>query len=123
MVSDTAFEQADVDYLSSLGETFPIFNYISLEVVTGLNILDKSSDLVATYMVLHYIGKVIDEVKNGLQPLEGKQINDSHFKEYLSRLDRVKDMLSDKNQALLTLAHQTEVYAEKIEQHIMSRVN
>lgn len=123
MMTNEGFTTTEIDYLSSLGETFPIYNYLSLEVVTGLSILDKSSDLVATYMVLHYIGKVIDEIKNGLQPLEGKQINDSHFKEYLSRLDRVKDMLSDKNQALLTLAHQTEVYAEKIEQHIMSRVN
>lgn len=121
MVANTGFSKPEIDYLSSLGETFPIYNYISLEVVTGLSILDKSSDLVATSMVLHYIGKVVDEIKQGLQPLEGKQINDQHFKEYLNRLDRVQNVVTKKYDLLLDRAYQTEKRARHIEQHHMSK--
>lgn len=123
MVGNDSLSSQEIDYLSSLGETFPIYNYLSLEAVTGLSILDKSSDLVATYMVLHYIGKVVDEVRQALQALEGKQMNDQHFKEYLKRLDRVQDIVAQKYEGLSERAYQTEKRARLIEQHHMSKFN
>ena len=122
MLGNGGFSEADKDFLSSIGESFPIYNYLSLEVVSGLSILDKSSDLVATYMILHYLGKVIIEVRQAIQLLEGKQINDQHFKDYLSHLDRVQDILSDKHRELMERAHQTEKRALYIENHHLAKI-
>jgi hypothetical protein len=122
MVLNTAFTESDKDFLSSLGSSFPIYNYISLEVVTGSAILDKSSSLVANYMILHYLGKVIGEVKQVINQLQSKQINDSVFKEYLSRLDRVQDFIEQKSTQLTELAHNLEKRSIYIENHYMARI-
>jgi conjugative transfer pilus assembly protein TraH len=122
MVLNTAFTESDKDFLSSLGSSFPIYNYISLEVVTGSAILDKSSSLVANYMILHYLGKVIGEVKQVINQLQSKQINDSIFKEYLSRLDRVQDLIEQKSTQLTELAYRTEKRSIYIENHYMARI-
>ena len=122
MVLNTAFTESDKDFLSSLGSSFPIYNYISLEVVTGSAILDKSSSLVANYMILHYLGKVIGEVKQVINQLQSKQINDSIFKEYLSRLDRVQDLIEQKSTQLTELAHNLEKRSIYIENHYMARI-
>jgi conjugative transfer pilus assembly protein TraH len=122
MVLNTAFNELDKDFLSSLGGSFPIYNYISLEVVTGSAILDKSSSLVANYMILHYLGKVINEVKQVINQLQAKQINDSHFKDYLARLDRVQDLIEQKSTQLSDLAYRTEKRSIYIENHYMARI-
>jgi hypothetical protein len=91
-------------------------------VVTGASILDKSSDLVANYMILHYLSRVITEVKQWIHLLEGKQINDQHFKDYLLRLDRVQDIINEKGVGLTDLAHKTEERANFIEKHHMAKI-
>lgn len=122
MLQNTAFSKEDKDFLSSIGETFPIYNYLSLEVISGVSIIDKSSDLVATYMIVHYLKTIVAEVRQIIQILEGKQINDQHFKDYLEHLDKVQDVLHAKHVALIQRAYQVEERALYIENHHMAKV-
>jgi conjugative transfer pilus assembly protein TraH len=122
MLTNTAFNAEDKDFLTSIGESFPIYNYLSLEVVTGANIMDKSSELVASYMILHYLGKIINEVKQAIHTLESNQLDDQHCKDYIERLDRVQDFVHQKSTGLFELARITEKRAESIEKHYIAKI-
>ena len=122
MLTNREFSQADIDFLSSIGESFPIYNYLSLEVISGFSIVDKSSDLVATYMTLHYLGSIISEVREAINVLEGRQLNDQHFKEYLEKLDRVQDILHNKYKMLMQVAYQLQKNARYIEDHHIAKI-
>jgi hypothetical protein len=71
---------------------------------------------------LHYLSKIITEVRQHIYILEAAQINDQHFKEYLTRLDRVQDIIDGKSSNLMDLAHKTEEKARLIEQHHTARM-
>ena len=122
MLVNKEFNPADIDFLSSIGESFPIYNYLSLEVISGFSIVDKSSDLVATYMTVHYLGSIINEVREAINILEGKQPNDQHLKEYLEKLDRVQDILHNKYKMLMQVAYQLQKNARYIEDHHIAKI-
>ncbi len=122
MMENKDYSNEEIEFLSSISETFPIHNYLALEAVTGASILDKASDLSAGYMLIHYIGKIVSEVKIAIENLEGKQMNNEHFLEYLHRLDRVQDFLGEKYKDLMERAYRTEEKAILIEKHYMAKI-
>ncbi len=55
LASNSEFNNVDIMFLSSIGEAFPIYDYITLESISGITILDSSSELIANYTLLqHY---------------------------------------------------------------------
>ena len=121
MVNNQAFSKEDKEFLSSIGDTFPIYDYISLEVVSGISIMDKATELVATFMIVHYLNEVINEVRHAAQVLEAKQINDQHIKEYLAELDQTQVFISGKYQELMHVAFNLEKTARFLEGHQIAR--
>lgn len=116
------FNQEDIGFLSAIGETFPIYDYISFEAISGEHLIDKSSDLVATYLVLQYVQKVTEEVKQALYVLGSKQMNDQHIKEYLLNLNQLQSYVSSKYQDLMYIAHNLEKRAKYLEAHQLAKM-
>lgn len=121
MLNNLPFSAEDKIFLSSIGDTFPVYDYISLEVVSGISIIDKATELVATYMVVQYLNGVIHEVRKAAQILEAKQINDQHIKEYLEQLDKTQTFVGGKYQALMSVAFNLEKSARFLESHQIAR--
>ena len=84
--------------------------------------IDKSSDLVATYMILQYVQKIIYEVRKALHTLEGNQINDQHIKDYLANLDRLQVSIGGKYQELMGIAVNMEKRARYLEAHQLAKM-
>jgi len=120
--TNQSFSQDDIAFLSSVGETFPIYDYISFEAVSGEHLIDKGSDLVATYLILQYIQKVIEEVRQALYTLESKQMNDQHIKDYLLTLDQLQSYVSLKYQDLMYIARNMEKRAKYLEAHQLAKM-
>ena len=115
------FSADDINFLSSIGDAFPIYDYISLEVVTGVNILEKSAELSGSYMMLHHLQEVISEIRQGVANIQGKQIEDTHIKDYLVSLDRVEQYAREKWEEMMTVAARVEKRARMIESHHLAR--
>ena len=77
---------ADIAFFNAIGNTFPIYDYLSFEAISGEHLIDKSSELVASYMLLQYVNKIIHEVRQSLHVLEAKQINDQHVKDFFNTI-------------------------------------
>lgn len=120
-VSNTEFDANDIGFLSSVGETFPIYDYISLEAISGMAILDSSSELVATYALVNHLKEVTSEIRKAVTQLSAKQLEDHHLKQYLKALDRVQIFASEKQMELMTNANALETRALRIEQHLIAR--
>lgn len=121
MVSMTAFESADIAFFESLEGTFPLYDYISFEAISGEHLIDRSSELVATYMLLHYMGKTIKEVRSALQSLEAKQINDAHIKDFLESLEKLERTLAAKHQDLMSKSYNMEKRLSYLEAHQLAK--
>lgn len=121
LANNTAFGVDDTSFLSSIGEAFPIYNYITLEAVSGITIIDSSSELVASYVVLQHLEEVTGEIRKAVAMLEAKQIDDQHIKRYLNNLDKVQLFASEKWGQMLQGADVIESRAEKIERHLMAK--
>ena len=122
MQTNKNFDENDIAFLNSVGETFPIYDYISFEVISGEHLIDKSSDLVATYLILQYVQKIIQEVKQALYTLGAKQLNDQHIKDYLLTLDQLQNYVLTKYQDLMHIAYHMERRARYLEAHQLAKM-
>lgn len=119
--NNTEFDSQDIGFLNSIGETFPIYDYLSLEAISGISILDASSELVASYNLIAHLKEVTSEIRKAVSGLRLHQINDQHLVEYLKALDRVLQFAHDKQQELMTSSDKVEKRARLIEQHLIAR--
>lgn len=122
MQTNENFSEVDIAFLNSIGETFPIYDYISFEVTSGEHLIDKSSDLVATYLILQYVQKIIQEVKQALYTLGAKQLNDQHIKDYLLTLDQLQNYVLTKYHDLMHIARHMERRARYLEAHQLAKM-
>jgi conjugative transfer pilus assembly protein TraH len=120
-VSNTEFNNNDIGFLSSIGDAFPIYDYISLEAISGVNILDSSSELVASYSLVQHLKEVTSEIRKAVAMLRSKQIEDQHLRTYEKALDRVQMFAGEKWSELLTNADRINKRARLIEQHLIVR--
>ncbi|CAG7599990.1 hypothetical protein MHYMCMPASI_01144 [Hyalomma marginatum] len=77
--SNNEFTNADLTFLSSIGEAFPIYDSITLEAISGVTILDSSSEMVASYSLLQHLKEVLSEVRKAIATLKSKQSRRSSF--------------------------------------------
>ena len=120
-VTNTEFDGSDIGFLSSIGEAFPIYDYISLEAIAGVSILDSSSELVATYSLVQHLKEVTGEIRKAVSTLRAKQVEDRHLRVYEKALDRVQLFASERWSELMTNADRINKRARLIEQHLISR--
>ena len=92
------------------------------EAISGGHLIDKSSDLVATYLILQYVQKIIQELRQALYALESKQLNDQHIKDYLLTLDQLQNYVATKYQDLMHIAHHMERRARYLEAHQLAKM-
>lgn len=121
LANNNEFDNNDINFLSSIGEAFPIYDYITLEIISGVSILDSSSELIASYTLVRHLKEVVSEIRQAVTMLRTKQIIDEHLVEYLKALDRVQYFANEKWQNLQTNAEQIERKARAIEQHLLAR--
>ena len=121
MISMKAFDAGDIAFFESLEGTFPLYDYISFEAISGEHLIDRSSELVATYMLLHYMGKTIKEVRSALQTLEAKQVNDQHIKDFLLSLENLERTLATKHQDLMSKSYNMEKRLHSLEAHQLAK--
>lgn len=121
LASNNEFNNAEIAFLSSIGEALPIYDYITLEAISGVTILDSSSELIASYSLLQHLKELISEIRKAVTLLKSKQVADHHLKQYLKALDRVQLFANEKWSTLLTNSDQIERRARLIEQHLMTR--
>ncbi|WP_152540715.1 MULTISPECIES: conjugal transfer protein TraH [spotted fever group] len=121
LASNNEFSNADINFLSSIGEAFPIYDYITLEAISGVTILDSSSELVASYSLLQHLKEVVSEVRKALTMLQSKQVADHHLTAYLKALDRVQLFAQEKWSNMLTSSDQIDRRARLIEQHLVAK--
>ncbi|XVN40851.1 MAG: conjugal transfer protein TraH [Rickettsia endosymbiont of Argas persicus] len=119
LASNSEFNNIDIMFLSSIGEAFPIYDYITLESISGVTILDNSSELIASYSLLQHLKEIISEVRKAVTMLQTKQVADQHLVEYLKSLDRVQIFAQEKWSNMLTSSNQIDRRARLIEQHLM----
>lgn len=121
LTSNNEFSNADITFLSSIGEAFPIYDYITLEAISGVTILDSSSELVASYSLLQHLKEVTSEVRKAVTMLKSKQVADHHLTAYLKALDRVQLFAQEKWINMLTSSDQIDRRARLIEQHLIAK--
>ncbi len=121
LASNNEFSNADISFLSSIGEAFPVYDYITLEAISGVTILDSSSELVASYSLLQHLKEVISEVRKAVTMLKFKQVADHHLTTYLKALDKVQLFAQEKWSNMLTSSDQIDRRARLIEQHLVAK--
>ena len=121
LANNTEFNNLDISFLSSIGESFPIYDYITLEAISGVSILDSSSELIASYSLLQHLKEVISEVRKAVNSLQSKQVSDHHLTAYLKSLDRLYLFAQGKWGSLLTISDQIDKRARLIEQHLVAK--
>ncbi|MCC8369574.1 MAG: conjugal transfer protein TraH, partial [Rickettsia endosymbiont of Oxypoda opaca] len=119
--NNTQFDAADIAFLSSIGDSFPIYDYITLEAISGVTILDSSSELIASYTLVQHLKEVISEIKKAVVMLRSKQVNDQYLVDYIKALDKVQLFASEKWGELLTNADRIDKRARLIEQHLIAK--
>jgi conjugative transfer pilus assembly protein TraH len=115
------FSREDKGFLDSLGNSFPIFDHITLEAVSGISILDGSSQVIARYMLLEHLTSVTNDIRKGVMALKQKQINDKYLTAYEKSLMRLLSFASNEWGAVMTDSDRINSRAEKIEKHLMAR--
>ncbi|HJD66328.1 MAG TPA: conjugal transfer protein TraH, partial [Rickettsia endosymbiont of Bembidion nr. Transversale] len=121
LASNSEFSNADITFLSSIGEAFPIYDYITLEAISGVTILESSSELIASYSLLQHLKEVTSEVRKAVTMLKSKQVADHHLTAYLKALDRVQLFAQEKWSNMLTSSDQIDRRARLIEQHLIAK--
>ena len=115
------FSTEDKGFLDSIGNSFPIFDHITLEAASGVSILDGSSQVIARYMLLSHINSVTRDIKKGVVGLKQKQINDKYLTEYEKSLQQLLNFANLEWGAVMTDADRINDRAEKIEKHLIAR--
>nr|WP_284525212.1 conjugal transfer protein TraH [Orientia tsutsugamushi] len=80
---NTEFSDHEIAFLSSIGDIFSIYDYIILESISGVTILDSSSELIASYTLVQHLKEVITEIRRAVTSLGAKQVSDKHLVQYL----------------------------------------
>ncbi|KJV55214.1 putative conjugative transfer protein TraH [Orientia chuto str. Dubai] len=83
LVENSEFNHSDIALLSSIGDAFPVYDYITLESIAGVTILNSSSELIANYILVQYLKEVIAEIRRAAIALEAKQVLNEHLTRYL----------------------------------------
>lgn len=120
-LDNSEFDANDISFLSSIGDSFPIYDYLTLEAISGISILDSSSELVATYALVNHLKEVTSEIRKAVSQLKERQINDHLLVEYLKALDRVQIFASERQTELMTSSDRVAKRARLIEQHLIAR--
>ncbi len=115
------FDNSEINFLSSMGDAFPVYDYISLEAISNITIIDNSSEIVARYILLQHLQQVISDVKKSVSMLQAKQILDEDIIKYQKSLNRLQIFAQEQWEAMLTKADQIELRARRIEQHLIAR--
>ncbi|KJV72234.1 F pilus assembly TraH domain protein [Orientia tsutsugamushi str. TA763] len=83
---NSEFIDSEIAFLSSIGDIFPIYDYIILESISGVTILEISSELIASYTLVQHLKEVITEIRRAVTSLGAKQVSDEHLARYLKEL-------------------------------------
>ncbi len=115
------FELEEKRFLDSLGSSFPIFDHITLEAISGHSILDGSSELIARYMLLAHLKSITYDIKKSVIALKQKQMNEKYLVQYEKSLDRLLDFAQNEWAAVMLDADRINDRAEKLEKHLIAR--
>jgi conjugative transfer pilus assembly protein TraH len=107
-------------FLDSLGQSFPIFDHITLEAATDISILNSDSQLIARYMLMSHLSKVTGDIKKGVISLKYKQV-DSVIKDYEYSLSNLIKFANNEWMKVMRDSDRVNDRAEKIEKHVMAR--
>ncbi|BAG40832.1 putative conjugative transfer protein TraH [Orientia tsutsugamushi str. Ikeda] len=118
---NTEFSNHEIAFLSSIGDIFPIYDYIILEYISGVTILDSSSELIASYTLVQHLKEVITEIRRAVTSLGAKQVSNEHLERYLKELNRVQLFANEKWTSLQTDANRIDKRARLIEQHLIAK--
>ena len=118
---NTPFDDSEIQFLSSMGDAFPVYDYITLEAISNITIIDNSSEIVARYILLQHLRQVISEVKRSVSMLEAKQVLVEDISKYQKSLNRLQIFASNQWEAMLSKADEIEKRARRIEQHLIAR--
>ncbi|WP_354666746.1 conjugal transfer protein TraH [Orientia tsutsugamushi] len=99
---NSEFIDSEIAFLSSIGDIFPIYDYIILESISGVTILDSSSELIASYTLVQHLKEVITEIRRAVTSLDTKQVSNEHLTRYLKELNRVQLFANEKWTSLQT---------------------
>ncbi|SPR15828.1 conjugal transfer protein TraH [Orientia tsutsugamushi] len=119
--NNSEFIDSEIAFLSSIGDIFPIYDYITLESISGVTILDSSSELIASYTLVQHLKEVITEIRRAVTSLGAKQVSNEHLERYLKELNRVQLFANEKWTSLQTDASRIEKRARLIEQHLIAK--
>ncbi|WP_317889154.1 conjugal transfer protein TraH [Orientia tsutsugamushi] len=119
--NNSEFTDSEIAFLSSIGDIFPIYDYIILESISGVTILDSSSELIASYTLVQHLKEVITEIRRAVTSLGAKQVSNEHLERYLKELNRVQLFANEKWTSLQTDANRIDKRARLIEQHLIAK--
>ena len=115
------FTEQEKGFLDSIGQSFPIFDHITLEAVSNVSILDASGQLVARYMLMSHLNKVTADIKKGVYYLKNKQLNEVTLNDYEKDLNKLNDFANTEWGSVMSDADRVNSRAEKIWKHLMAR--
>jgi conjugative transfer pilus assembly protein TraH len=107
-------------FLDSIGQSFPIFDHITLEAATHISILNSDSQIIARYMLMSHLTKVTADIKKGVLFLKDKQL-DKVIKDYEYSLNDLMKFAKNEWDKVMSDADRINDRAEKIEKHVMAR--
>jgi conjugative transfer pilus assembly protein TraH len=107
-------------FLDSIGQSFPIFDHITLEAATNISILNSDSQIIARYMLMSHLTKVTADIKKGVLFLKDKQ-PDKLIKGYEYSLNDLMKFAKNEWDKVMSDADRINDRAEKIEKHVMAR--
>lgn len=111
----------DINFIDSIGRSFPVYDHILLEASTGSSILDSTSSEIAKYMLVTHLQSLAEDIRRSVVALKGKQIAADHIDEYLKSLDRVLEFANSKYVEMRGELDRIDKRADKIEKHFMAR--
>ena len=114
-------DETEKGFIGSIGNAFPIFDHITLEAISGITILDSSSEIVARYMLLSHLKETIGIIKKNIATLKQKQINTKYLTEYEKDLDKLLKYAGTKWFEVMTDSDRINKRAMLIEKHLIVR--
>lgn len=114
-------DNEEISFLDSLGESFPVFDHITLEAASDISIIDSSSEVIARYILLSHLKSTIAMIDKSITGLKQKQAMDDYLIEYQKSLDNLLDFANQKWLAVMKDSDRINNRAEKIEQHLIAR--
>ncbi|MDC0864361.1 conjugal transfer protein TraH [Rickettsiaceae bacterium] len=118
---ESELSSSDIGFIDSIGNNFPIFDHITLEVSTGISIINSSSQLIAKYMFLSHLTSITNDIKRSVAALRKSQINETHLKDYEKSLDKVLAFANNQWDALQKEEDRINARAKEIERHYVAK--